>query len=41
MLTQYGMNTHMNTITLNFSGIKSYWELHEYFKDIFQPFLKS
>ena len=26
----------MNTITLDFSGIKSYWELHEYFKDIFQ-----
>ena len=26
----------MNTITLDFSGIKLYWELHEYFKDIFQ-----
>lgn len=26
----------MNTITLDFSGIKSYWELHEYFKEIFQ-----
>lgn len=26
----------MNTITLDFSGIKSYWELHEFFKDIFK-----
>ena len=26
----------MNTIILDFSGIKSYWELHEYFKEIFQ-----
>lgn len=27
------MNT---TITLDFLGIKSYWELHEYFKESFQ-----
>lgn len=26
----------MNTITLDFSGIKSYWELHEYLKEIFR-----
>ena len=26
----------MKYITLDFSGIKSYWELHEYFKKIFQ-----
>lgn len=26
----------MNTITLDFSGIKSYWELHEYLKEVFQ-----
>ncbi len=26
----------MNTITLDFSGVKSYWELHEYLKEIFQ-----
>lgn len=26
----------MNTITLDFSGIKSYWGLHEFFKDIFK-----
>jgi len=26
----------MNTITLDFSGIKTYWELHDYFKKIFQ-----
>lgn len=26
----------MNTITLDFSGIKSYWALHEYFKEVFQ-----
>lgn len=26
----------MNTIVLDFSGIKTYWELHEYFKKIFQ-----
>lgn len=25
----------MNTITLNFSGIKSYLALHQYFKDVF------
>ena len=25
----------MNTITLDFSGIKSYWALHEYFKEVF------
>ncbi len=26
----------MNTITLDFSGVKSYWELHEYLKETFQ-----
>ncbi len=26
----------MKYITLDFSGIKSYWELHEYFKEVFQ-----
>ena len=26
----------MNTIILDFSGIKSYWALHEYFKEVFQ-----
>lgn len=26
----------MNTITLDFSGIKSYWGLHEYLKEVFQ-----
>lgn len=26
----------MNTIILDFSGIKSYWELHEYFKEVFR-----
>ncbi len=26
----------MKTITLVFSGIKSYWELHEYLKEVFQ-----
>lgn len=26
----------MNTITLDFCGIKSYWELHELFKNVFQ-----
>ena len=26
----------MNTITLDFSGIKSYWELHEYFREVFR-----
>lgn len=26
----------MNTITLDFSGIKTYWELHDYFKKIFK-----
>lgn len=26
----------MNTITLDFSGVKSYWELHEYLKEVFQ-----
>ena len=26
----------MNTITLDFAGIKSYWELHEYLKEIFR-----
>ncbi len=26
----------MKTITLDFSGIKSYWELHEYLKEVFQ-----
>ena len=26
----------MNTITLDFSGIKSYWELHEYLKESFR-----
>ena len=26
----------MNTITLNFSDIKSYWELHEYFREVFR-----
>lgn len=25
----------MNTITLDFTGIKSYWELHEYFRVTF------
>ena len=25
----------MNTIILDFSGIKTYWELHEYFKEAF------
>ena len=25
----------MDMITLDFAGIKSYWELHEYFKEIF------
>ena len=25
----------MNTITLNFSGIKSYLALHQYFKEVF------
>ncbi len=25
----------MNTITLDFSGIKSYWDLHEYFREVF------
>ena len=25
----------MKYITLDFSGIKSYWELHEYFKEVF------
>ena len=34
---EIGFGEHcMNTITLDFSGIKSYWELHEYLKDIFQ-----
>ena len=26
----------MNTITLDFAGIKSYWELHEYFREVFR-----
>lgn len=26
----------MNAITLDFSGIKSYWKLHEYLKEIFR-----
>ena len=26
----------MNTIILDFTGIKSYWELHEYFKEVFR-----
>ena len=26
----------MTTITLDFSGIKSYWELHEYLKEVFE-----
>lgn len=26
----------MSTITLDFTGIKTYWELHEYFRDVFQ-----
>ena len=26
----------MNTITLDFSDIKSYWELHEYFREVFR-----
>ena len=25
----------MSTIILDFSGIKSHWELHEYFKEVF------
>lgn len=26
----------MNCITLDFSGIKSLWQLHEYFKEVFE-----
>ena len=26
----------MNYITLDFSGIKSLWQLHEYFKEVFE-----
>lgn len=26
----------MNHITLDFTGIKTYWELHEYLKNVFQ-----
>lgn len=26
----------MNTVTLDFSGIKSYWGLHEYLKEMFR-----
>ena len=26
----------MTTVTLDFSGIKSYWDLHEYLKEVFE-----